>query len=621
MQTGLVIISFLLYFVSVGWTQTKINICVPKAGTVDVTRNQDMRGAYVHPMELPLPDGEGEKAQLAQLKLQMELNFPRKNEAVSAVKSDSITHIQSFTGFEGNIFQNGAPNDNTLAISNGGLLISAINSNYYVYNTNTNELLFNNFLSTLLPPPVGFASKYDPKLTYDPEMDRFIMVFLIGSSYQTSQIAVCFSSSNDPLEPWHVYKLSGNPLGSNHWTDYPAIAVGTNDLFLTGNLLTNNSSWQTGFQQSLIWQIDKMSGYNGDANLEMTLWSGITDGSVKIRNIHPAKGATKLAGPNQYFLSTKNFSPESDTLYLLEITDSHLSGNAELNITRLSNPNHYFMSPNGRQSISKTLATNDSRVLGAIIDEDVIQYVHNCMDTATGNAGIYHGRVVNYHTAPIASGKILGHPVLDLGYPNIASTGIQSNDLSCVIGFNFTSPLDTNGIAALFMDNEGNYSPYTRLKTGDAPISIVSGAVDRWGDYFGIQRNFVRSCEVWVAGMFGKVGANGTWISKIDVGEPCEVYPYLANVDEKYEEVSLTIFPNPVWDRAYVDFSLEKGEIIRVTLYDLQGKVIGEVYEDYVKKGANRISFGISDLPNGMYIISFSTTEEQLFSKQFIVQR
>jgi hypothetical protein len=603
------------------WSQEKMDILVPKAGTIDLTKNNDVRGASVHPMEMPSPDGEGEKAVLAQIKNQGALKYPRKSLVYPLLKSDSVAQIQSFTGFEGNIFQNGAPNDNTLAISNSGILISAINSNYYIYNTHTNELLYNNYISTLLPPPIGFANKYDPKLTYDPEMDRFIMVFLIGSTYQTSQIAVCFSSTNNPLDPWHVYKLSGNPLGSNHWTDYPAIAVGTNDLFLTGNLLTNNSSWQTGFQQSLIWQIDKMSGYNGDASLAMTLWSGINDGPVKIRNIHPAKGAMGLVGPNQYFLSNKNFSVESDTVYLLEITDSQLSGNAELTITRLSNPNHYFMSPNGRQSISKTLATNDSRVLGAIIDEDVIQYVHNSMDTATGNAAIYHGRIDNYHTTPIASGRILGHPVMDLGYPNIASTGIAPNDLSCVIGFNFTSPTDINGVAALFMDNDENYSPYTKLKTGDTAISIVSGAVDRWGDYFGIQRNFVRSCEVWVAGMYGKVGANGTWISRVDVGEPCEVYPYLAHVDESVDITEVNLFPNPVWDRAYLDFSIEKSEIIRIKLYDIQGKLIGEVFEDFIRKGTNRIAFGVGDLPNGMYVLSFSSVNRQLFTKQFIIER
>ena len=83
-----------------------------------------------------------------------------------------------------------------------------------------------------------------------------------------------------------------------------------------------------------------------------------------------------LTGPNQYFLSNKNFSTESDTLYLIEITNSQQSGNAAMNITLLSQPNHYFLSPSGRQSIPKELATNDSRVLGAVIDEEWIQYVH-----------------------------------------------------------------------------------------------------------------------------------------------------------------------------------------------------------------------------------------------------
>ena len=51
------------------------------------------------------------------------------------------------------------------------------------------------------------------------------------------------------------------------------------------------------------------------------------------------------------------------------------------------------MSPSGRQSIAKLLATNDSRMLGAIRDDSWIQYVHNSMDTATGNAAVYHGTI------------------------------------------------------------------------------------------------------------------------------------------------------------------------------------------------------------------------------------
>ncbi len=35
-------------------------------------------------------------------------------------------------------------------------------------------------------------------------------------------------------------------------------------LFITGNLLRDNSGWKEGFKQSIIWQIDKWKGYNGE---------------------------------------------------------------------------------------------------------------------------------------------------------------------------------------------------------------------------------------------------------------------------------------------------------------------------------------------------------------------
>ena len=61
-------------------------------------------------------------------------------------------------------------------------------------------------------------------------------------------------SSNNPLDEWNVYMLTGDVLGTDHWTDYPAISLTNDELFITGNLLQHNVSWQEGFYQSLIWQ-------------------------------------------------------------------------------------------------------------------------------------------------------------------------------------------------------------------------------------------------------------------------------------------------------------------------------------------------------------------------------
>ena len=72
-----------------------------------------------------------------------------------------------------------------------------------------------------------------------------------------------------------------------------------------------------------------------------------------------------------------------------------------MSMSRISLNDHYFLSPNGRQYNGKELATNDSRVLGGIIDKEWIQYVHHSMDTSTGSCVIYHGTIYNYEKNPM----------------------------------------------------------------------------------------------------------------------------------------------------------------------------------------------------------------------------
>ena len=208
-------------------------------------------------------------------------------------------------------------------------------------------------------------------------------------------MCVAFSTTNNPLDDWNVYMLKGDAVDSGHWTDYPAISLTKDDLFITGNLLLDGVSWQLGFKESIIWQIDKLSGYNGADSLEFNLWSDIKDDSINIRNIHPIRGARELQDKKQYFLSNKNFSLESDTLYLLSIENSQISGDPSFEMKRINLNDHYFLSPNGQQYNGKELATNDSRVLGGIIDKDWIQFVNHSMDTSSGTAGIYHGIIYN----------------------------------------------------------------------------------------------------------------------------------------------------------------------------------------------------------------------------------
>src|SRR5690606_38466729 len=115
--------------------------------------------------------------------------------------------------------------------------------------------------------------------------------------------------------------LPGNPLNNNLWSDYPLIAITKKELFFTVNLLYEDSTWQKGFVETLIWQMRKDSGYVGK-NLAAHLHSDIKYNNRPLRNICPVKGGSRTYGPSMYFLSNRNFAAQNDSVFLLKIADT-----------------------------------------------------------------------------------------------------------------------------------------------------------------------------------------------------------------------------------------------------------------------------------------------------------
>lgn len=612
-----------IIFITIGLqnlSQTKTSFTTSKLGTVDITLHQEKWNTNIQNMEMPEVNGSIEKTLLQRIKETQALKYPRKNnlnqkDFNNTLGSNIFTSIE---GFEGNAYNNRVPNDNSMAISNDGILMSCINSTYLIYDTKTNSLIDNGYLNDFIASYNITVSKYDPKITYDPNEDRFILSFLVGTIYQNSKIAMCFSTTNNPLDPWNVYLLDGNALGTNHWTDYPAISVNQDEVFLTGNLLENYTSWQTGFYQSIIWQIDKWDGYAGNPTLDFQIWSDLLDDTVKIRNIHPVKGARSLTGATQYFLSNKNFSEESDTIYLISLNNTLVSGSAQIEVKRLSTTDHYFVAPNAKQSIADELATNDSRVLGAITDGNWIQYVHNTLDTLNGTCAVYHGIISDITSAsPTVSGVTISDPIMDLGYPNIASIADAYENKECVIGFNYTSPIDTNGMACVYHDNNYQYSDIIDLHRGTAPINILSGSVERWGDYFGIQRKFNEPCSIWMAGMYGVPNKNGCWISNVRTSTACE--QDFASAGSQESSDNLNLYPNPTHDWTSLIINWETTEQVTISIMNLNGQLIDIIYSDKLKSGKNQVSFFTDHLENGVYLISVQSSHNTVTQK-FIVE-
>lgn len=554
--------------------------------------------------------------------------YPQQESTVVGAKTSSVVPVPiKGQSFFGNSWGLSTPNDNDMAISDSGMVVSVINTNIYMRNTLTNLSFPIKSLAAFTAPTNSLHQEFDPKVMYDPKADRFTLVCLVGFVDSTSKVIVGFSQTNDPTGNWNLYTLPGDPLNNNLWTDYPMIAMTEKELFLSVNLLTNNSSWQTGFVESLVWQMKKDSGYAG-LPLSTFLHSNIKFNGKAIRNLCPVKGGSKLYSPNMYFLSNRNFASQNDTVFLVNVTDTIGAPSNTVTVKAVVSNQSYYFPPDGRQpGGTQSLATNDSRNLGAFIENNQIQYVHNTNNPANNHVTVYYGTIANPQSAnPVATGYILPNDTLDFAYPNISYSGINTNDNSAIITFDHSSDKLNPGCSAMRTDGAGNFSPVLRIQNGSTFINLLSSTQERWGDYSGSQRKYNSPGEVWMSGYYAYLSgsaptsyrAHGAWIAQINPYQK----PDETGISENKETFSTgAVFPNPASDMYSVELNLQKPEYLSFELYDIQGKLVQTLLRDWVKVPQNVFSFRTADLKNGIYILKISNPTGELISKKIVIQK
>lgn len=485
-------------------------------------------------LEAPGPDGDDVRAHLMRLKEEQRRRYPirtgtetgKTSAATQPVIKEGFS-MKRYVGTSGTLTDvtGGTPNDNTLAVSDNGIVMAGINSLVWAYDSHTDSLLFP-FGTLSLSGIAGGGGitihYYDPKLIYDPLADRFILVFLRNNDPTNSAIVVAFSSTSNPLDDWNVYLLPGNPLNNNRWTDYPALSISDKELYITGNLIIPGQPWQLGFDGSVIWQVNLEQGYNNASSLDARLWHDIKFNNRYIRNLHPVQDASGNGGQTQYFLSNRNFSLSNDSVFLATLSGLQDDPNTTLSVGLVQMDEPYGVPPFARQADTDTSAsgegfdTNDGRVLGAFLLNNNIHFTSNSVNPATGLAAIYQGKLEEVDNSPVGTGRIIGHPTWDLGYPNMSFTGADPCGQDHLIAFNYTSPTDFSGVAAVHCNDFYELSDFTVLKEGLNYVDKIPGGYERWGDYFGMQRRYGQPNEVWTSGFYGlATKSSGTWINRL----------------------------------------------------------------------------------------------------------
>jgi hypothetical protein len=545
------------------------------------------------------------------------LDLQRKNRTIQHISNKQRSSAPLpivIDSFPGNPAQGSTPLDNTLAISSNGMIVSCVNTQIDILDT-TGRILLSKSLATFANRLGYFGAVSDPKVVYDPAENKFVLVFFSGSRSNSSVIVVAFSQTNDPTGGWNFYKLSGSLLRDTTWSDYPILSLTHDDFFMTFNQLADDSFFPAGFKYSVIWQIDKQRCYNGDT-LKYNYWHNVDFGGKSVWNICPVQGGSALTGPDAYFLSVRPHDLSNDTVFLHHITNSYVSNTAQISTRMLITNTRYGLPPNAPQIDGQHLATNDARVLCAMIENDRIQYVQNSIDPTYSSAGVYLGTISGVSSSPVATGQVIGFDTIDLGYPSIAYIGNGSADNRAMITCSYLPAHGYPGTCAFYIDNSGLVSDMLPIKAGHSTVNMLTDSTERWGDYTGIQRAYNRANTLWLNGSCTNASHSyQTYIARLYNTDNAPVSG-IVNIPHINHNV---VFPNPAKSLFSVEFDLESDMHCTFTLVDAQGRVVRMLMDDDIDAGTNRFSFGTAYLATGTYYLHILSGSQNILTRPVVV--
>lgn len=205
----------------------------------------------------------------------------------------------------------------------------------------------------------------------------------------------------------------------------------------------------------------------------------------------------------------------------------------------------------------------------------------------------------------------------DYCYPSVASFATSSGDKSVMIGFLSTGANIFPSIRVVNCDNNMNWSNSVQVKAGESAVDIQGGE-ERWGDYSGMGRKHNASQpEVWMVGCYGvpsNAGATNTfnaWVAQVTASGS-------SNVPET-DENTFKVFPNPVLDLFSIEFELEKAETIDISIYNIKGELVKQLYRDKTKSGLNKLYFNKNTLSSGVYSIIIKKENTILKNEKIII--
>jgi hypothetical protein len=534
------------------------------------------------------------------IKLEQKLNAMSRD-TNSYEPTEVLSNPIKGINFQGNPNNGWTPLDNSIAISNGGYIVSVSNSSIQIFNSSGTSLYYNSIANFINNSQI--SSAFDPHILYDRQSNRFIFTALSGVNSSNSRLIICFSRTSNPVTGgWWIYIISGNPLNNQCWSDYPKIAVTNEELIVTTNLFSNNGN----FNQAIIRQYDKSDGYNGTV-MNGLLWHNITGTPSSILPVGHGQGGSY--GPACYLLCT---SPSGGSWIRFYKITGYIQSNPNLIVKTISSA---YYSPAGdatQKGTSNLLDVGDCRALNGFYLNGIIHFVIN-NDKGNGWCGIRYNRL-NVANESNQALQWSGSANNDYAYGSVVSFASSVSDKSVMIGMGRTSSIVYPEMRVVKVDNWGGFSSSITVKTGVSYINATSASTERWGDYSGSARKHNNSWpSIWLSGSYATSNHTwSTWISEVHTNsESFKNSGEVLSLSDTNQVIKTTkLFPQPASDVFSIEFTLEKDRKLVITLYNEQGVPLKELFRGKAFGGDNILSFNQANLSNGLYLLVGSDLDD-----------
>lgn len=93
-----------------------------------------------------------------------------------------------------------------------------------------------------------------------------------------------------------------------------------------------------------------------------------------------------------------------------------------------------------------------------------------------------------------------------------------------------------------------------------------------------------------------------------------------SNAGSYAEDFDVEIFPNPFNPETQINFSLEKKEFVKISLFDANGRFVKEIFEGSLNSGAHSFFFSAENLSTGIYFTVFKTDKVMKSNKIMLIK-